>query len=97
MWSDWLQRGKTLFLGLFSVQSSCKLIGSGVSGISDLRHGVWKPQVGEVTRLGGVTRLSIYSLILIWSRLHDRWGDHMRDYKDTQVAPSKRVISPTFM
>ena len=30
------------------------------------------PQVGEVTRLGGVTRLSAQSLILIWSRLHDR-------------------------
>ena len=27
------------------------------------------PQVGEVTRL------SIWSLILIWSRLHERWGD----------------------
>ena len=33
------------------------------------------PQVGEVTRLGGVTHLSIWSLILIWSRLHVRWGD----------------------
>ena len=29
-------------------------------------------QYGEVTRLGGVTRLSIQSLILIWSRLYDR-------------------------
>ena len=38
-------------------------------------HGGGGPQEGEVTRLGGVTRLSIYSLILIWSRLHDRWGD----------------------
>ena len=36
------------------------------------------PQVGEVTRLGGVTRLSIKSLILIWSHLHDRWGDPPR-------------------
>ena len=27
------------------------------------------------TRVGGVTRLSILSLILIWSRLHVRWGD----------------------
>ena len=32
------------------------------------------PQVGEVTRLGGVTRLSIHFLILIWSHLNDRWG-----------------------
>ena len=40
-------------------------------------HGDGGPQVGEVTRLGGVTRFSIQSLIshLIWSRLHDRWGD----------------------
>ena len=33
------------------------------------------PQVGEVTRVGGVTRLSIQSLILMWSRLHVRWGN----------------------
>ena len=33
-------------------------------------------QVGEVTRFGGVIRLSIYwSLILIWSRLLDGWGN----------------------
>ena len=38
-------------------------------------HGGGGPQVGDVTRLGGVTRLSISSLILICSRLHDRWGD----------------------
>ena len=36
--------------------------------------------MGEVTRLGGATRLSMSSLILIWSRLHDRRRDHMRDY-----------------
>ena len=28
-------------------------------------HGGGGPQVGEVTRLGGVTRVSIYSVILI--------------------------------
>ena len=33
------------------------------------------PHAGEVTRLGGVTRLCIESLILIWSRLRDRLGD----------------------
>ena len=38
-------------------------------------HGGGGPHVGEVTRLGGVTRLS---LILISSRLCDRWGDYMR-------------------
>ena len=32
-------------------------------------------QVGEVTRLDWVTRLSIQSLILIWSSLRVRWGD----------------------
>ena len=58
-------------------------------------HGDGGPQVGEVTRLGGVTRLSIQSLILIWSRLHDRWGDHMRDdYMERRVTPPKRVTSP---
>ena len=41
-------------------------------------HGGGGPQAGEVTSLGGVTRLSIWSLILIWSRLHDRWGDPPR-------------------
>ena len=38
-------------------------------------HGGGGPQVGEVTRLGGVTRLSIQSLILMWSRLHVRWDN----------------------
>ena len=39
-------------------------------------HGGGGPQVGgDVTRFGWVTRLSIQSLILIQSRLHDRWGD----------------------
>ena len=33
------------------------------------------PLLVEVTRLGEVTHLSLYSLILIWSRLHDGWGD----------------------
>ena len=33
-------------------------------------------QLGMViAHLVGVTRLSIESLILIWSRLHDRWSD----------------------
>ena len=36
------------------------------------------PHVGEVTCLGGVTRLPIKSLNLISSRLYDRWGDYMR-------------------
>ena len=35
-------------------------------------HGGRGPQVGEVTRL------FISPLLLIWSRLHDRWGDPLR-------------------
>ena len=38
------------------------------------------PRVGEVTRLDGVTRLSIF-----WSRLHDRWGDPPRRVSRFQV------------
>ena len=41
-------------------------------GLRACLHGGGGPQVGEVTRL------SIQSLILIWSRLHDRWGDPTR-------------------
>ena len=36
------------------------------------------PPEGEVTRLCEVTHLSIWSLILIWSYLHNRWGDPPR-------------------
>lgn len=42
-------------------------------------HGGGGAQEGELTYLSGVTRLSILSLSLIGSRLHDRWGEHMRD------------------
>ena len=52
-------------------------------------HGGGGPQVGDVTRLGGVTRLSIQSLILLGSRLHDRWGDLPR-----RVAQSARPGNP---
>ena len=38
----------------------------------------------------GEPGLSIKSRIFIWSRLHDRWGDHMRDYME------RRVTSPTW-
>ena len=54
----------------FCVTSSLTLDNSGPVYME-----VGGPQVGEVTRLGGVTRLSIWYLILIWSRLHDRWVD----------------------
>ena len=39
-------------------------------------HGGGGPQIGEVTRFAGETRLSVQSLILLWSLSHDRWGDH---------------------
>ena len=45
------------------------------------------PQVGEVASLGGVTRPSIESLILIWSRLHDRWRDLLRVTSPTWSPP----------
>ena len=53
--------------------------------ISRLRarlHGVGEPHEGEVTFLGGATRL------------HDWWGDNMRDYVHRLVTPPKRVTSP---
>ena len=51
---------------------------------------------GGGPHVGGVTRLSIKSLILIWSCLHDRWVDQMRDCMDRRVTPPKRVTSPTW-
>ena len=60
-------------------------------------HGSGRPQVGEVTRLGGVTRLSILSLVLILWRLHDSWGDHMRDCIDRRFTSPKQVTSPTWV
>ena len=35
------------------------------------------------------------SLILIWSRLHDRSGDQMKHYMERRVTPPKRVTSTT--
>ena len=52
-------------------------------------HGNGGPQVGEATRLSGVTHLSIKSLILLGSRLHDSWGDPPR-----WVARSARPGDP---
>ena len=48
-------------------------LGGGGGGL--LFHFILSKIVGDVTRFGGVIRLSIKSLILIWSRLHDRWGN----------------------
>ena len=48
--------------------------GSDCSNLRACLHGGGGLQVGKVTRLDGVTRLSIQSLILMLSRLHVRWG-----------------------
>jgi len=66
----------------FSLASSRSHENETVSRLRARLHGVGEPHEGEVTRLGGVTRL------------HDRWGDNMRDYVDRGVTPPKRVTSP---
>ena len=57
---------------------------------------VGEPQVGEATRVGGVSLLSIQSLI--WSPhlscKHDQIK--IRDYMDRRVTPPKRVTSATW-
>ena len=51
-------------------------------------------RVGEVARFGGFTHLSINSLILIWLRLHDRWGDlpHVTSPSWGPPPPCKQAI-----
>ena len=58
-------------------------------------HGGGGPHVGEVTRLDGVTNPSIYSLILIWSRLHDKWGDprHVTSPIRGHPPPRKQALN----
>ena len=56
-------------------------------GLRVCLHGGGGPQVGEVTRLGRVTRLSIQSLISMWSRLHVRWGNPPRVTSPTWGTP----------
>ena len=58
-------------------------------------HGGGGPQVGEVTRLAGVTRLSIESLIWSPHLSFKRNQIKMRDYMDRRVTPPKRGTSPT--
>ena len=53
-------------------------------------------EVGEVTRLGGLTCLSIRSIVLIRSPLHHRWGGRMRDYMDRRVTLPKGATSSTW-
>jgi len=59
-------------------------------------HGGGGPQEGEVTRLGGVTLLSVQSLI--WSPHLSCKRDQIkiRDYMDGRVTPPKPVTSPTW-
>ena len=58
-------------------------------------HGGGGPQVGEVTCLGGVTHLSIQSLILI-DRVYMTGGVTILDIIWTDgLPPPKRVTSPT--
>ena len=59
-------------------------------------HGGGGPQVGEVTCLGGLTLLSIQSLI--WSPHLSCKRDQIkiRDYMDRRVTPPMRVTSPTW-
>ena len=52
-------------------------------------------EVGEVTRLGGLTCLSIRSIVLIRSPLHHRWGGRMRDYMDRRVTLPEGATSST--
>ena len=57
-----------------------------IDGLRACLHGGGGPMVGDETRLGGVTHLTIQSLLLILSRLHDRWGDHMRSLMDSRAG-----------
>ena len=50
-------------------------------------HGGGGPQAGEVTRLGGVSRLSTQCPILIWPRLRDSWGDRQRVTSGPKIRP----------
>ena len=76
---------------------SCKNSRIRVDGVLGLfLHGGGRPQVGEVTRLGGVPHLSIWSLK--WSPYLSCKRDQikMRDCTDRRVTPPKRVTSPTW-
>ena len=64
-----------------------QVVGRGYGIFRACLHGGGRPQVGEVTRVGGVTRLSTWSLILIWSRLHYRWGDPQAVTSPTRGPP----------
>ena len=59
-------------------------------------HGSGGPQVGEVTRLSGVTRPSIQSIICPPHLQCTRDQIEMRYYMDKWVTPPKRVTLPTW-
>ena len=52
-------------------------------------------EVGKITRIGGLTCLSIRSIVLIRSPLHHRWGGRMRDYMDRRVTLPEGATSST--
>ena len=60
-------------------------------------HGGEGPQVGAVTRLGGVTRLSIYSVIWAPHLSCKRNEIKMGDYMDRRVTPPRQAASPTWV
>ena len=74
---------------------SCVIVCAGSSYLRACLHGGGGPQVGDVTCLGGVTCLSIESLILTWSRLHDRWGEppHVTSPIWGPPLPCKQALS----
>ena len=78
-----------------SVPDPISCVCAGSSYLRACLHGGGGPQVGDVTCLGGVTCLSIESLILIWSRLHNRWGDppHVTSPIWGPPLPCKQALS----
>ena len=66
----------------------------------DQIKGLFTWRWGTPGRWGNLLRwgnpLSILSLTFIWWRLHDRLGDHMRDYMNRRFTPPKLVTSLTW-
>ena len=60
----------------------------------DYCHGAWKPQAGEVTYLGWVTRLSIQSLMQSPHLPCKRGQINMKAYMDRWVTPLQRLPNP---
>ena len=78
------------------VQSLVCFVQSFLSLSKGWLHGGAGLQVGEVTRSGGVTLLSIQSLIWSPHLSCKRHQIKIRDYRTGLVTPPKRVTSPTW-